>query len=101
MNITIDNTSKSGWLKLALNDYYDGSDGDSEHWTCIATGIGGVCAGKINGIDYVELYMSHEEESFLLTWQTTDSEYIRTVATINGVAPTSITDLKTKLLALL
>lgn len=100
MNITIDNTTKSGWLKLSLNGYYNGTDGDSEHWTPLDH-VTGICVGKISGCDYVELHIEHEDNSFLLTWNTPTSHYVRQVDEINGVAPTSITDLRDKLLSLL
>ena len=99
-NITINNTDKAGYLHLCLNDYYDGNNGDSEHYTPIDGGIGGICVGKMDGIDYIKLHIEHEDTSFYLTYSG-GNDNIRIVDSINGVAPTSFSDLKTKLLAIL
>ena len=98
-NITINNTDKSGWMHLCLNDYYNGTNGDSEHYTPIEHGIGGICIGKIDGVQYIELHIKHESESFYLTNAGTNPN-IKIVDTVNGVAPTSFDDLRDKILAL-
>ncbi len=98
-NITINNTDKSGWLHISLGAYYNGTNGDSEHYTPIDGGIGGICVGKMDGVDYLELHIEHEKEAFYLT-NGAGNDNIKTVDTVNGVPPSSITDLKDKILAL-
>jgi len=97
-NITINNTDKSGWLHLMLNAYYDGVNGDFEHYSPLAH-ILEIYIGKIDGVDYVRLHMSNESEAFYLT-NTGTNLNIKIVDTVNGVAPTSFVDLKNKILAL-
>lgn len=97
-NITINNTDKSGWLHININDYYNGLNGDHEHYAPIGDGMP-ICVGKLDGVEYVELHVEYEKEPFYLT-NGAGNGVIRTVDTVNGVAPTSIADLTTKLLAL-
>lgn len=98
-NVTINNTDKADWLHIILNDYYNGANGDSEHYTPIHD-VGGLCIGKIDGVDYIELHIRHEDTSFYLT-NAGVSPNIMIVDSINGVAPTSLNDLRDKILALL
>lgn len=99
-NITINNTDKAGWIRIELNDYYNGTNGDAEHYTPVDGGIGGICIGKMDGVDYLELHVEHEKEAFYLT-DGAGNDNVRTVDTVNGVAPTDFADLKAKILALI
>jgi hypothetical protein len=99
-NITINNTDKAGYLHISLNDYFNGTNGDVEFYSPISTGIGGIIVGKMDGNDYIALHLEHENISFYLTNAGTFPN-ILIVDSINGIAPSSFADLKTKLLALL
>jgi len=99
-NITINNTDKAGYIRLELNDYFNGVNGDWEHYIPISGGITRVCSGMADGNSYVELHVNGKPHAFFLT----DSgvyDNIKIVDSVNGVAPTSLDDLKDKILALI
>jgi len=97
MWIEINNTEKANWIVIKQNDYFNGTNGESEDWMPISS-CQMVCLGKIDTVDFVEMHIG--EDVFYLTW-TAGTGLIKQVSTVNAVAPTSISDLKTKILALL
>jgi hypothetical protein len=100
-NITINNTDKAGWLRLQINDYYDGLNGDAEHYVpASSAGILRICRGAIDTVEFVEMHIVDKKQPFFFT-NGAGNDNIRTVDTINGVVPTSLDDLKLKILALL
>lgn len=98
-NITINNTDKAGFLHIKLNDYYNGTNGDSEFYIPYAF-VSRTCLGKMDGNDYVELHILDKSAPFFFT-DAGGTDSIKIVDTVNGVAPTNFEDLVTKLLALL
>jgi hypothetical protein len=99
-NVTIDNTSKSGFLKLSLGDYYSGENGEElEHWIRISDDFIGLCIKNIEGSLAVELHISHEDNIFCFNYIASSGTLV--VDTVNGVAPTSLNDLRDKILALI
>jgi hypothetical protein len=97
--VVINNTDFTGFLSIYLNDYYNSDNTDKEHHARISNGVGGICIGDVNGVLAVELHLNHEVESFHFSY--IEGDNIMQVDSINGVAPTSINDLRNKLIALL
>jgi hypothetical protein len=99
-NVTIDNTSKTGFLKINLGDYYSTTEGsEREHWVRISDDFTGLCLKDVNGTLVVELHIGHEDNSFYFNYTASTDAMI--VDTVNGVAPTTLNDLRDKILALI
>jgi hypothetical protein len=100
-NITINNTDKAGWLRIQLNDYYNGTNGDAEHYIpASGAGILRICRGTIDGVEFVEMHIVDKKQPLFFT-DGAGNDNIKTVDTVNGVAPSDLDDLKLKILALL
>lgn len=97
MFLEINNTSKANWILIKQNNCFDGNNGESENWMPISS-CDMICVGKMDLVDFVEMHIGNDK--FYLTWTVGVGE-IQQVSTVNDVAPTSILDLKTKILALL
>jgi hypothetical protein len=99
-NVTINNTTKANWLFVDFGDYATTND-DKIHYSPIAN-ITGLCTGRFdNSQDYVEVHVEHEQKPIYLCYGASVNVTVKTVDSINGVAPTSQSDLLTKILALL
>lgn len=97
-NLTIDNTTKTNWIYYVWNDYYtNGTCTHKEQFERMES-ITAVDIIKIGGNECVEI-MNQQDFNVFLT-HTSSNQFFQ-VDTINGVAPTSLTDLRDKILALL
>jgi hypothetical protein len=94
-NLIIDNTTKSGWITFVYNETSE----DLITSQFPTDNIDGVDLEIVNSSTVVELYISHFKKPLFLCVSETGSAII--VDTVNGVVPTSIDDLKDKILALL
>jgi hypothetical protein len=97
-NIVITDTGKTGWIKIEYNAYYSSNVNhklENVRKECISAidiiSVGGVECVEVMGVQEFSQYFTHDAAS--------QQFYI--VDSVNGVAPTSVDDLKTKLLALL
>ena len=97
-NLAINDTDKGGWIVIYMNDYYPTSTMHAEHWIA-KENLRGLDLITTNGEDGCELYVSHEPNPVLISFDVTDSFF--KVDTVNGVAATSNDDLRDKILALL
>lgn len=94
-NLTVDNTTKSGWITIVFNDM--SSDYISAQFPIDR--VDAVDIEIINGNILIEFYVSHIIKPLYLSDVLAGG--LLTVDAVNGVAPTSLNDLKLKLLALL
>jgi hypothetical protein len=97
-NITIDNTSVEGWFNLYLNALATPGE-DYEHH-CPLVEVSGVDLAEFNGHYGIELHITHEDKPFYLSYAASTDNFLQ-VDSVNGVAPTSLDDLRDKILALL
>ena len=97
-NVVITDTDKTGWIKIEYNAYYPTS---CTHKTLTERkeSITAVDIIAVGGEECVEVMGGQDFSEFYTHDNTSNRFFI--VDTINGVAPTSISDLRTKLLALL
>ena len=96
--VIIDNTIKAGWLRFTYNDYFPATIDHKDQFQR-GTNITAVDIIDVGGEECVEIMTS---QSFPMYF-TDDalSSYFMKVDTVNGAAPTSLTDLRDKILALL
>ena len=97
--VVINNTDYLGFLSIYLNGYYPVTVNEGLHHARISNGIGGICVTNRNDIECVELHLTHEKDLFYLS--NIEGDGILKVDAVNGVAPTSVSDLTNKLMELL
>jgi hypothetical protein len=99
-NVTIDDTFKVGWIKIDMNDYYPYRTPHAQ-FIFRKTNLGSVDKEFADGATCVELHISHEPDLHLNVSVNPDAVKSFTVDTVNGLVPSSIDDLRDKILALL
>lgn len=97
-NVTIDNTTKSGRLRIQYNDLYPSRVDHSVQFQINET-ISAVDILDFAGAECVEV-MNNQSFANMFTNDAL-SERFFPVDTVNGVAPASLSDLRDKILALL
>ena len=101
--LTIDNTTKSGYITIFTNDLYPTLTNKKEKYI-LKDKIGEITLLDDNdGNHYIEVQISGrkaDEGTILLSNDVTKQRYYP-VSAVNSVAITDLDDLKTKLLALL
>lgn len=96
--LTINNTDKANWLHYVWNDYYtDGLCTHKDQYERVDS-ITAVDIIKVGGVECVEI-MNQQDFNVFLTHTTTSQFY--QVDSVNGATPSSLTDLRDKILALL
>jgi hypothetical protein len=97
-NVVITDTDKAGWIKIAYNDYYPTSVDHSVQFQR-KTDISAVDLVKYGNEECMEVMNSNSFPQYFTNDLLDVGFFI--VDSINGVAPTSLTDLRDKFLALL
>ena len=97
-NVTINNTSKSNWINYVWNDYFTNNTCTHKETFERIESIVAVDIIKVGGNECIEV-MNQQDYPILLT-NGTSSKFFQ-VDSVNGVAPSSLTDLRDKILALL
>lgn len=98
-NVTINNTAKSGFLTINFGSYYPSVSKHKEIYSRISDDFGGVHTIEQDGFEGIELHLKTSDTSIFLHYTSTTNYKI--VDSVNGVAPTSLTDLRDKILALI
>lgn len=96
-NVVITDTSKTGWIKIVYNDYNSSLTDHKEQYQ-LKSDITAVDIITVGANDVVEIMNSNSIRNY---YTNIASDNFFTVDSVNGVAPTSITDLRDKILALL
>ena len=96
-NVVITDTDKTGWLKIAYNDYYSANTDHKEQFQ-LKSDMTAVDIVLVGTSEVVEIMNSNSIRNY---YTNVASDNFFTVDTVNGVAPTSVSDLRTKILALL
>lgn len=96
-NVVITDTTKTGWIKIVYNDYYPNSSDHKEQFQ-LKTDISAVDIVVVGSSEVVEIMNSNSIRNYYTNVASTN---FFTVDTVNGVAPSSVSDLRDKILALL
>ena len=96
MNVTI-NTVNANWIEINYNSYFP-SLTDHKTQTQLKTDITAVDIIGVGESQVIEIMSSNTVRTYFTN---VESENFFTVDTINGQVPTSLEDLKNKILALL
>lgn len=97
-NLKINNTVKTNWINYQWNDYFTNNTCTHKDQFERKESIVAVDIIKVGGDECIEI-MNSQDFPIFLTDQASTRFY--QVDEVNGVAPTSLTDLRDKILALL
>ena len=97
MNVEITDTDKAGFIKFVYNSYFPDSTKIKEQYKR-KTDITSINLIKYGNTECLEMIYETNKSSYFIN---TVSDNFFTVDSVNGIAPTSLNDLKDKILALL
>lgn len=96
-NVVITDTTKAGWVKIVYNDYYPLSTDHAEQYR-LKSDITAIDIIQVGTSEVVAIMNSNSIRNYYTNMASTQ---FFTVDSVNGVAPSSVSDLRDKLLALL